>query len=352
MTGIVEDPAIAEELLRKKKRRRLIITIVLVSLGVHLAAGLVAGAIIVARYFRPPPAVFVAKKVVNMPAQEREHKMNMAAFDGLAPKPSFNDKLQSTRPTAFALPDLPKIPLDQMMPLDPSAIVSSQVTSLAGAGGLGSGTGNGAGGMGGTGTGFSFLGVHVQAKRIMLMYDVSKTVAGAATRAGMPMTRIRDETAKMLDGLGVNTRFAMCEFSRSYAFFRAEMLPATDPNRAAAKEWLTQWFATEGMLPRGVPNTVTGSPGFLVALESAFKLQPDVIFIISDGDCQRGTGFGPETQITPEEIEQTLDRLQKTLPQPAKIQFIGVGMKPEIEKGIKRAILRAGGGGRVSNLKP
>lgn len=349
MTTLVDDPAIVEELARKKRRRRLIISVILISLGVHLAAGVVAGVIIVARYFKPPPAVFVAKKEVRMPAQEREHKMNMAAFDGAAPKPSFNDKLQSIRPTAFALPDLPKIPLDQMLPLDPSAIVSDQVTSLTGVGGLGSGTGSGAGGMGGTGTGISFLGVNVTARRILLMYDISKTVASAAERAGMPMTRIRDETSRLLDGLGVNTRFGMCEFARNYAFFRSELLPATDPNRTAAKDWLAQHFATQGSMPFNVPNTVTGSPGFLVALDTAFRQQPDVIFIISDGDLQRGSDRG--TQITPEEIETKLGELQRTLPQPAKIHFIGVGMKPDIERGIRRAITRQGGGGRVTELK-
>ena len=34
---------------------------------------------------------------------------------------------------------LPKIPLDQMLPLDPSAIISDQVTSLTGVGGRGNG---------------------------------------------------------------------------------------------------------------------------------------------------------------------------------------------------------------------
>lgn len=332
----------------RTRRRRLIVSVIAGAIVVHVIGGIIAAVVIVARYFQPPPATFVVQKDVRLPAKEREHKMNMSAFDAAAPKPSFNDKLQSARPTAFALPDLPKVPLDQMLPLDPSAIVSDQVTSLAGVAGLGSG-GQGLGGMGGTGAGINFLGVNVTAKRILFMYDISVTVANAAAREGMPMTRIRDETARLLDGLGVNTRFGMCEFARNYAFFRNELLPATDPNRAAAKDWLTRYFATDGAMPRGVPNTVTGSPGFLIALEAAFKLQPDVIFIISDGDLQRGSGT--TTQITPEEIERELARLQKTLPQQAKVHFIGVGMKPDIERGIRRAITRQGGGGKLTELK-
>ena len=340
---------VLEEIERKKRRRRVIVSVITVSVAIHAVAGIIAGIVIVARYLTPPPAEFKAVKTVQLAAQEREHKMNMASFDGAAPKPSFNDKIQSIRPTAFALPDLPKVPLDQMLPLDPSAIVSDQVASLTGTAGLGAGTGSGVGGMGGTGTGISFLGVSTTAKRILLMYDISVTVANAAERAGIPMTRVRDETARLIDGLGVNTRFGMVEYARNYAFFRDELLPATDPNRTAARDWLNQYFATAGTMPRGVPKMVSGSPGFLVALEAAFKMQPDSIFVISDFDMQSGSGS--TVQITPEAIEDALDRLQKTLAQPAKIFFLGVGIKPETERGIRRAIARHGGGGKYSDLK-
>ena len=340
---------VLEEIERKKRRRRVIVSVITISVAIHVVAGIIAGIVIVARYLTPPPAEFKAVKTVQLAAQEREHKMNMASFDGAAPKPSFNDKIQSIRPTAFALPDLPKVPLDQMLPLDPSAIVSDQVASLTGTAGLGAGTGSGVGGMGGTGTGISFLGVSTTAKRILLMYDISVTVANAAERAGIPMTRVRDETARLIDGLGVNTRFGMVEYARNYAFFRDELLPATDPNRTAAREWLNQYFATAGTMPRGVPKMVTGSPGFLVALEASFKMQPDSIFVISDFDMQSGSGS--TVQITPEAIEAALDRLQKTLAQPAKVFFLGVGIKPETERGIRRAIARHGGGGKYSDLK-
>lgn len=343
----------AEEPAQAKPRRKLIVTVILISLGIHVVAGLVAGAVIVARYFAPPPAEFKAVRDIRVAAQEREHKMNMASFDGAAPKPVFNDRLQSTRPTAFALPQLPKIPLDQMVPLDPSTMITDVMPTAVGTGGTGTGTGtgsgSGSGGAGGMGAGIKFLGIQTAAKRIVLMYDISKTVASAAARAGMPMERIRDETAKMIDGLGVNVRFGLVEYARNYAFFKPELLPATDPNRTAAREWLMQHFGTDGSFPSGVPGTVTGSPGFLVALESVFKQQPDVVFIISDGDMQVGSDRG--TTITPDEIGDTLQRLQATLPQPAKVYFIGVGMKPEYERGIRRAISRHGGGGRLSELK-
>ena len=65
-----------EENDRRKRRRKLAITVILISLGVHIAAGLIAGAVIIARYFAAPPAEFKATRDIRVAAQEREHKMN------------------------------------------------------------------------------------------------------------------------------------------------------------------------------------------------------------------------------------------------------------------------------------
>ena len=128
-----------EEIVRLQHRRRIILTVALVSVGIHVIAAIVAGIVIVARYLAEPPAEFKVTKDIRIPAEEREHKMNMADFDGMAPKPSFTDKLQSLRPAALALPELPRVPMDQLLPLDPAEILSDQVAALTGPSGAGSG---------------------------------------------------------------------------------------------------------------------------------------------------------------------------------------------------------------------
>jgi hypothetical protein len=182
------------------------------------------------------------------------------------------------------------------------------------------------------------------------MYDVSATVAKAAARAGMPMERIRDETAKLIANLGGNTRFGLVEFARNYAFFHPELLPATKTNQEAAHRWLHTHFALNGSLPPGTPGAVTGSPGFLVALESVFRLQPDTVFILSDGSLQRGQGRNATIPLA--EIESRLAQLQQSLPQPASIFFIGIGVSSEIEKSLRKTLLRTGGRGGYSSLQP
>jgi hypothetical protein len=341
--------AILEDQQQKKSRRKLVITILLVVVVLHLLAGVIAGVLVVARYFLPPPAAFQVQKDIRLPAKEREHRMNMDSFEAMTPKPSFNDKLQSLRPTDFSLPELPKVPMDQMLPLDPSAIVADQVSSMVGTAGLGAG-GQGGSGMGGTGSGISFLGIETNAKRILLLYDVSTTVTNSAARAGMPMERIRDETQKLLDGLSINTRFGMGQFARNYAFFETELLPATDPNREKARAWLTEWFATDGSMNPSTPRIVRGSPGFIEVMRSAFQLNPDVIFVISDGGFYRGGG-GANEQIPYEEIDKAIGEFQKSLPEPAQINFIGVGMKPENERAMRRVLAKHSNGGKFRELK-
>ncbi len=337
---------------RRSRYRKLFWMVLICVVLLHLVAGLVAGALVVARYLLKPEATFTAPKDVRTPAKDRQQKMNMAEFDSLAPKPSFNDKLQALKPTAFSLPELPKVPMDQMLPLDPSAIVSDQVSSMVGAAGTGAGTGQGGAGMGGTGTGFSFLGIQTNAKRVLILYDISASVVRAAERAGYSMDKIRDETKQLLQNLGVNTRFGLGEFARNYAFFNTEMLPATDPNRAAANEWFDQWFAgSDGTMKPSTPNMVKGSPGFIEVMRAAFKMQPDVIFVISDASFERASSSEYGEQIPFPELDAALHDLQKSLPEPVKINFIGVGMKPKNEGEMRRVMGKNSGGGKFRELR-
>lgn len=331
----------------KAGRHRLLLGVVAASVGVHAAAAVFAGVWVVVRHLakQEAPVTAVVLPAVKIPPPEPERSLNAAAAAGGAPKAAFADKIQALRPGKINLPNLPKIPLpgitSSLDALPPSTLLAG--VDLGGPGTPGGGLGAGAG------TGVSFLGVQTQSKRIVLMYDVSTTVSKAAARAGVPMERIREETATLITNLGVNTRFTLVEFARNYAFFSPELVPATKTNREAAHRWLHTYFAVNGSFPKSTPGTVNGSPGFLVALEAVFRLRPDSIFIISDGSMQRGQR-GNDT-IPIHEIESRLTQFQQAQPQPAGIFFIGVGVTPENEKALRRALLRAGGRGGYSLLQ-
>lgn len=318
--------ALMEDLAQRGRRRKLILSIIVVVILFHVVAGIVAGIFVVARYFTVPPAQFVVQKDIRLPAKEREHKMNMAEFDANTPKPTFNDKLQSMRPSAFALPDLPKLPLDQMLPLDPSAIVSDAVSSMVGAAGMGSG-GQGSGGLGGTGTGFSFFGIQSNAKRILLLFDVSTSVVNKANAAGIPLSKIREETLNTINALTPNSRFGMIQFTQNYKPFQTELVPATDQNKQTAKTWVEQeWVETGTMGAQG--NKIVANPrGFMGVLERAVQMQPDVIFVISDASFQ----WKPDGPIGDIPWDQLRDLATGPLQgaQGCTIHFIGFEMKPD-----------------------
>ncbi|HEY5792826.1 MAG TPA: hypothetical protein VIS74_05970 [Chthoniobacterales bacterium] len=331
---------------RKARIKKMILTVILISVGIHVLGGIVAGFWIVAKYFSNPPAEFKVVKDIRIPARQREHSMNMAALDSLAPKPSFNDKMQSLRPTAFALPELPKVPMDQMLPLDPSAIVSDAVSSLVGAGGLGGGGGGGLGGMGGTGTGFSFFGIQSNAKRILLLFDVSGSVVNKANKAGIPLSKIKEETLNTINGLTPNSRFGMIQFTQNYKPFQAELVPATDRNKQAAKTWVEQEWVESGSMGAG-GKVVSNARGFLGVLEWAAQARPDVIFVISDASFQWKPG-GQIANIPWKELQDfATGSLQGA--EGCPIHFIGFEMKPGDRR--EAGILARRTQGKVRELK-
>jgi hypothetical protein len=327
-----------EDALAKKRRRKLIISIIVGAVVLHLVFGLFAGVWVIAKYLIPPPATFTIQKDIRLPAKQREHKMNMAAFDAMTPKPTFNDKMQSLRPAPFSLPELPKMPMDQMLPLDPSAIISDQVSSLVGTSGNGGG-GQGAGGLGGIGTGFSFMGIKSAGKRILLIFDVSGSVKNKADASGVPLTKIRDETVALLNMLPISSRFGLIQFTQNYKAFNTELLPATDQNRDAAKKWLTDEWVDTGTMSGG---GVTSNPkGLIGVLELATQMQPDVIFLISDASFQWRT-TGSLSNIPWDDVKKVVKGSLQAGGE-CKLNFIGFEMK-QVDRSEMGSIARSSGG--------
>jgi hypothetical protein len=320
---------------QKQQRRKLIISIILIVIGIHVLAAVGAGIFVVARYLTAPPAQFEVRKDVRLPAQEREHKMNMAEFDAMTPKPSFNDTLSSLRPTDFAMPDLPDVPMDQMLPLDPSALVSDAVSSLVGTAGMGAGGAGGAG-MGGTGDGLSFMGIQTNARRILLVFDVSTSVVNKLKRSKMSMKDIKEETIRLIDKMPVNSRFGIVQFTQNYQFFRPELVPATDPNKEAARQWIDKEWTEAGSLPRR-GSVVSNERGLVGLLEAAYKLEPDVIFLISDAGFFWRAGGGIE-KIPYREFENVL-RSGERIP----IHLIAFEARTEDRNFWRRITRRTGG---------
>lgn len=331
----------------KGRKRGLMATVILTAIGLHVAGLFMAGVWIVARYLSEPPAVFtVPPKEVRVPVQTREHKMTMARHEAMAPKPTFSDRIVSARPTAFSLPEMPKIDMDQLLPLDPSQIVSDQISGMVGSGGMGSGMGSGggkgSGGMGGTG--LSFFGIKTEAKRILLLFDVSGSVVNKANASGMPLTRIKEETSELISKLPVNCRYSIIQFVRNFKPFSEELVAASPVNKDLAHQWIETEWDESGMMPangKGVKSTMPNGLPFV--LDYAFSLKPDTIFLISDGSFEQTTATDGNRKVPGEEFDEQIKKLQAAAGREVPIHFIGFQMRPEDHATWRRLCQRTGG---------
>ncbi|PAW82535.1 MAG: hypothetical protein B9S31_00280 [Spartobacteria bacterium Tous-C9RFEB] len=322
-------------------RRRLVVTIILISIGIHAAAAIVAGIVVVARYFAEAPAEFKTTKDVRIPAKKREAKMNMASLDAIAPKPTFSDKMQSSRPTAFSLPDIPNLPLDQMLPLDPSQLISDQMASLSNVEAMGSGSGAASAGAGGFGDkGMSFLGIQSSGQRILLLFDVSSSVTHKAAKAGVPLEKIQQETINLIRKLPITSKFGIIQFTQNYKPFSKELLPATDNNRTAALNWVQTEWVTKGSMSES-SKVISNSQGLIGVLDLATEMKPDVIFIISDGSFQWKAGGGSGTipwTVVKKRIAENLCKSGD-----CKVNFIAFEAKSDDTKEMRGISQRSGG---------
>jgi hypothetical protein len=335
--------ASSPEIVRQQQRRRIIFAVVLASVGIHVAAGIIAGIVIIARFFAEPSAEFTVSKDIRVPVQDREHKMNMAAFDGMASKPSFTDKLQSLRPGPIALPEIPKVPMDQLLPLDPAEILADQVATLTGTAGLGSGVAPGAAGSGGPAriqSSFSFMGIESTGRRILLIFDVSASVLNKARKRGVSLSKIKEETIALLHQLPINARFGIIQFTQNFKAFSEELIPATDSNRSKAKSWIEDEWVETGTMPAS--GTVSKNPrGVVGVFELAVGMSPDVVFLISDASFQ----WKQEGTLS----DVPWKELQRVVKGPLQgktgcvLNFVGFEMKPNDKREIS-SIVRASGG--------
>jgi hypothetical protein len=326
----------------KGSRRAIIVSVIMVSVVIHLLVGVAAAVYVVAKYLKPPEATFVAKRMVTIPPKIIDPKLAAAEFAAAAPKPQLDQKIASLRATDFALPDVPMMPVDQLVEFTPSTRISSSVTGLTGS--LGDGSGAGGSGGGGQGDGMSFFGLQSSGRSVLIIFDVSSSVLNKAEKAGVTIDTIRQETLKLIDQLSIHTTFTLFQFVRYYQPFSQTLVAPTEQNKEEAKTWLNNKFRTNGSLPKSISGTMTPPTGqdngVIFVLQAAFELKPDVIFFISDGSFQSEQNRG---QVPWDDIDDMMDDYKKehgTIPQ---LNFVGFEMKSDDRKEMKKIVRNTDG---------
>ena len=365
--------------------RALSYKVLLISLGAHVLAGIVAMVLIISRTNARPKPVFKAEPVTNVTATEREYKVSMDTFEAAAAPPAVSHRIASLLPAAISLPTLPRTPSDEVLDIDPDAQLMDQPISahgtVMGAGeGYGSGTGTGGKGRGVGMDAMSFFGIKDEGRSVVIMIDVSDSMFGRTgdydyethtkLKEGKAQSfqKVRDEAIALVQKLSISTRFGIVRWSGGAYPWQPELVPATEENKAAAIDHINNHVDVRTAGPTG------GRPGGTrhdYALEEAFKLKPEVIFMLSDGNATAaggyddtgknnrnnnnnnnrggggGGGYGSDLVPIPvEDILKVIEAGEATLEEPARIHTIYyvTGKDKAEEKTLLRRIAQKTGG--------
>lgn len=297
--------------------------------------------------FKPP------SKRVMLPAQIRQQALSNARHDAAAPRPSYSKHMASKAPGPVAVPAMPDVDLKQMLPLDPSELVSDQISGMIGASGYGTGTGRGLGGGGGTGkgSGMAFFNIRDTAKSVVIMIDVSQSMFSRTgdydshTRqllkhgAEQSFDAIRREAITLINSLGPDTRFGIIRWSGSARSWKPELVRATDENKRQAKEHIITEIDANTAPPTG------GRPGGTrhdYAIEELLRLAPETAFMLTDGNATASQPGGGMTTIPADTLLDQLTAAAKSkeaLPRINTIYYLTGADKKE-EEDMLKAIAR------------
>ena len=299
---------------------------------------------------KPPEETFTPpEKRVQLSAQLREQALSNAKHDAAAPRPSYSQRMASKAPSPVVVPAMPDVDLKQMLPLDPSELVSDQISGMIGASGYGRGTGRGLGGGGGTGkgSGLAFFDIKDSAKSLVIMIDVSQSMFtrtgdyDGSTRKLLKVGKdqafhvIRLEAIKLINGLGPDTRFGIIRWSGSARSWKPELVRATDENKAAARAHIETEVDANSAPPTG------GKPGGTrhdYALTELLRLNPETAFMLTDGNATASQPGGGMTTIPAKTLTGLLEDAsdeRETLPRIHTIYYLTGGDKKEEEDMLK-----------------
>ena len=280
---------------------------------------------------------FVAKKTIYLPQRELDHSMALSEYHQMSSKPVLMERLTTESMLSSDLPRLPELPATAFDPFQsPFNPLNDAAALLREAGLMGS-----LQGLVSESSAFSFFGIEDQAQRIVIVFDISQSVVTKARKSGISMGRLQSETLKLIESLNANTLFGLIQFSRNYDLFENYLVSGTQANKAAAGEWLKREFRTDGKSGRNwVRDPVNGIQS---VIKAAFHMQPDVLFILSDGDFQRTTPEGGSQNVPFETLAGDIRSHQQQSEKNARIHFIGFQVKPQHTKPLQSIIRRNDG---------
>ena len=271
-----------------------------ISVGIHLLFGIGAAYLVVSKYSGTRKLTFSAGPKSPNPAERAlQHRVQLQQKTQSITAPAAVPKrVLTTGAAKVALPPLPSLPVPNEGP---------PVPKMAAAG------------------------IRDKSSAVVIMIDVSDSMFTRTGDAKYPSTlrkhgkeqsfqTVRDEAIKLIESLGPNVNFGIVRWSGGAYSWKPELVPATDENKKGAIEHIqNEVDYKKARANKGRP----GGTRHDYALEEAFSLKPEVIYMLTDGNATASNpGGGGLQPIPPEQIFKVIEDGQKTLPKRARIHVI------------------------------
>jgi hypothetical protein len=274
-----------------RKARSTMFWVILISVAVHVIAGLALGSYSIYKYTRPPEAIFESPPpAVKVPPQNVEYRVQMQQM-----------QRESQRPQNQVATQVDQL-LNQQVQNVAQNVTSLANPALAGTPVVSSGARGGGRIGGGSGIGFgvsavNFFGIQKSGERVVFIVDAGASMV-EPERGDFPgYDRVKAELVGMVDGLSPGTFFNVIVFQRGVDVYRNELVVATNENKQGVAAWIGPYWRLRGVEieRRGTfrnnyrPNMTDewpsdgGSSRLDLALVAAMEMQADLIFMITDG---------------------------------------------------------------------
>ena len=335
-----------------KKAKRWLRPALLISVLVHLGFGAGATYHVVSSYSSERKLTFQGgPKSPNPSAQALQHRVQMEKRMQAQSQPAAVPKRVLTTGLAkVALPEMPDLPMPK---------TAANVPKMAGGGGAvtfgAAAAPMGSGALGGTGSGapVTFFGIRDVSTSVVILIDVSNSMFSRTGDAeGSKLVKlgkeqsfqtVREEAIKLVQSLSSGTQFGIVRWSGGAYPWKDQLVPATDTNKAAAIAHIQS--DVDFNKAKKKPDR-PGGTRHDYALEEAFKLKPETIYMITDGNATGQSPSDPSKKIDAEDIYRVVDEGQKTLSKKARVHaiyYITGKEKAEERHLLQRLASRTGG---------
>jgi hypothetical protein len=261
--------------------------------------------------------------------------------------PTIPKRILSRSAAKVELPAIPEIAGIKNATPAPLMGAAGQNLSLTRLGSMGSAAGTGAGAT------INFFGIRDRSSSVVIMIDVSDSMftrtgdaeSGKLLKHGKEQNfqTIREEAIRLVESLGPNVEFGIVRWAGSAQSWKSELIAATDENKRAAVAHIQEDVDMKSARPK------KGQPGGTrhdLALEAAFKLRPQVIYMLTDGNATIAEYKGGMHPIPADDIFKVAEAGQKNLRNSARVHVIYylTGTEREDERDMLETLAMRNGG--------